>query len=208
MAETTTQAGITAEQYRTLQRPVNLPKPNEVFDFEVERLVSKRVATYAQADPFRKDVPSGLFLFMPLKPQEMDLNHLVSLIEVDGKRGVNYLAEQSLADEIEVPPAPYLALDVEDGDGRSGVKPSVNLANILAEHRSPGLTFEGIVHCFVFPEVLKHHFIDLVGSRYESEGRPSLYLNGGRPELHAYWNDDAIAGWGAWSCGSRRGLRG
>ena len=204
----TTQVAITTEQYRALQRPVNLPRPSELFDFQVERLKTKGVATYAQADPFHKDVPSGLFLFVPPRPKEMDLNHLVSLIEVDGKRGVNYLAEQSLADEIEVPPAPYLALDVEDGDGRRDMKPSVNRTNILAEHRSPGLTFEGIVHCIVFPEALKHHFIDLVGSRYESGFRPRLCLDGGEPGLGAGWHGGAGAGWGAWSCGSRRGAWG
>ena len=202
-----TQPVCSSEQYRALQRPVNIPRPGELLDFQVERLKAKGLMTYGQADPFRKDAPSGLFLFVPRRPKDMDLDHLVSLIEVDGKRGVNYLDKGSLTDEIEVPSGPYLALDVEDGDGRRNIKPSVNRTNILAERRSPAITYEGIVHCIVFPEVLKHHNIDLVGSRYESGTRPSLDLYGVGPGLGAGWGDGAGAEWGAWSRGSRQGSR-
>jgi hypothetical protein len=197
---------VSNEQYRGLQCPVALPKPNELLDFEIEQLTPKGLATYAQVDSFRKDLPSGLFLFVPPWPEEMDLNHLVSLIEVDGKPGVNYLDEQCLVDEIKVPPPPYIAEYVEDGANRLNTRLSVSRTNILPEHRSPGLTYEGIVHCIIFPEVLKHHSIDLVGSRYETEYRPGLYLLGSVPGLNAFWVDLADPEWGAWSCGSRRGV--
>ncbi|MDO8664835.1 MAG: DUF5701 family protein [Candidatus Liptonbacteria bacterium] len=192
----------TAEQYRAPQASVTLPTPRATFYFMVETLVAKGLAKYEHADPFRNRLPTILFLLVPPKPEEFDLSHLVSLIEVDGKRGLNYLDPGHLTEEIKVPDGPYLMVDIEDGRARLNTKPSVSSANIANENRSPYTTWRGIVHAVVFPEVFQGHNIDLVGSRYESEGVPYLFLNGRRPELHVCWCDDAHPEWGAPSCGS------
>lgn len=196
---------VTMEQYRALQRPIDLPSSSDLFDFEVEGLVAKQLVTYAQADEWRKKLPDkGLFLFVP-PCLTMSFNDLMALVEVDGKNGINHLDPQYLKDGVEVPRGPYIMVDIEDGDRRRNIKPSINRENILREGRSPYTTYEGIIHAILFPEVLKHHYLDLVGSRYESGYCPDLYLGGGRPKLFAFWGDGASPRWGAPSCGSRFG---
>lgn len=192
--------GPTVEQYRGLQHPV-LPTREQLFDYMVEVLVDKGLATYCQADPFRKNLPTRLFLLVPPQPKDMDLSNAVLLIEVDGKDGHNYLDPQHLKDEIEVPSCPYLMVDIEDGRARLNTEPSVSRRKILAKNRSPYTTWRGIVHAIVFPEVFQSHNMDLVGSRCKSEIMPGLYLCDGRPELSAHWDDVASPEWGAPSCG-------
>lgn len=192
---------VSFAQYQALQRPVVLPTPQELFDFEVETLVKKGLATYDMADPFRKDQPIGLFLLIP--PQAISLAEAMSLIVVAGKEGRNFLSAADLTDEVEVPQGPYLMCEVEDGDSRRNIRPSVNRQNILSEGRSPYLTWEGIVHGVVFPEVLAHHAMDPVGSRCKSGYWPHLYLDDGRPKLDANLSDNAYPEWGVPSCGRR-----
>ncbi len=95
-----------------------------------------------------------------------------------------------------------LLTDVEDGRARLNVKPSVSREQIRLEGRHAYTTWRGIIHGALFPEVLKHHNLDLVASRYESDRVPCLYLCGRGPELYYYWHDLAIPEWGAPSAGS------
>ncbi|MBI4414889.1 MAG: hypothetical protein HY566_01465 [Candidatus Kerfeldbacteria bacterium] len=198
-----TKTVVTDEQYRSLQRPVVLPTPAELFDFEVETLKDKGLLTYDQADPFRKALPAGLFLLIPPKPDPYDLAHLMGLVVVNGKAGRSYLDPANLADEIEMPNLPYLLCDIEDGNSRRNIRPSENRQAILGEGRSPYVVWEGIVHTIVFPQVLLHHNLDLVGSRDRSKYWPYLSLSRDQPELHANWRDDADPRWGAPSLGRR-----
>lgn len=206
----TTQARrISADQYRALQRPVVvLPNPQQLFDQIVETLVAKELAKYEHADPFRSSISNGLFNLIPPRPEGLDFDYLTSLIEVNGKKGTNYIYPnpKEFTDTVAVPVGPYLVLDVEDGKGRLNTKPSVAEANILAEHRSPYTVFEGIIHGIVFPEVFASHNMYLGGSRYGSRMKmPYLYLTRDVLELCATFYDDAIPEWGAPSCGSRVG---
>ncbi len=164
---------ITAEQYRVLQRPVELPTPQQVFDYEVETLVAKGLMTHDAADPFRKDLPVGLFLLVPAQPAELDLNYLMNLVGYKGKNGVNYLAVEHLTSVVDAPKVAHLMLDVEDGATRLNVRPSESRANIRHEGRSPYDVWRGIVHAVVFPEVLDHHYLDLVGSRWGGSACPT-----------------------------------
>lgn len=202
------QSCINAEQHRALQQPVVLPSPQRLFDQIVETLVAKGLAKYDDTGPFRKDLPTGLYLLIPRQPAELDLYHLMHLIEVDGEKGQNYLDPQDLTDTVAVPEGAYLMTDIEDGKGRLNTKLSVSEKNILAEHRSPYTAFEGIIHGIVFPELLTSHSVNLCGSRHKSRGVPRLCLAGGRPELFADSNDGAFPKWGAPSCGGRVSVRG
>ncbi len=195
---------VTPEQYRIFQTPVVPPTPQDLFDFQIDILVARGLMKRKDADPFRENLPSGLFLLIPPRPKELDLNRLMSLVVVDGVSGTSYLDSQHLGDEVEVPSSVYLMEGVGDGASRLNVNPSVNLVNILKEGRSPPTTFEGIILTIVFPEVLKHHFLDLIGSRYKSVYHPSLYFSGVRPGLDAYWHVDPPPVWGAPSCLRRR----
>src|SRR5579863_791235 len=84
---------VTAEQYQGLIAPPPvLPSPSELFDFQVEGSVDRKLATYSDADPFRNRLPEkGFFLFVPPRPKTLDLNELMEHVELNGKTGVNYL---------------------------------------------------------------------------------------------------------------------
>jgi|ERR1700722_2708958 len=211
MPETMTSAPISVEQYRALQRPIVLPTPQQLFDQMVERLKAKfegsGIFKPSHADPFRRGLPYKLFLLVPPQPKALLvdrdlLNHVVSLVEANGKTGKNYLDPKDLKDLIEIPEGPSLLMDIEDGNKRRDVKPSVSRENIKAEGRHPYTTWMGIVHAIVFPEVFQSHNMDLVGSRSEPGSTPFLSLGGGGGRLDAVWGDDADPKWGAPSCGS------
>lgn len=195
---------ISMGQYRALQKSVQLPSPQDLFDYQVERAVGYKLASYEDADRFRKDLPQGLFIFVPQQPKlDNDaLKHLMSLVVVNGKTGENYLNADLLKDEVEVPASAHLMVGVEDGDARRNIRPSENRRNIMAEGRQPYNVWRGIIHAIYFPEVLQHHYLDLVASRYGSGFWPDLSLNYGRPGLIAYWSVFASPMWGAPSCGS------
>jgi hypothetical protein len=85
-------------------------------------------------------------------------------------------------------------------------QPSVSATNIAKEGRLAYTTWRGLIHAIVFPYVLQHHFLDLVGSCYKSGGVPFLYLRDGVPELSGGWRGGALPGWGAPSAGSALGI--
>src|SRR3989344_7098668 len=93
---------ITPDQYEALAgSPPKLPTQRELFDYQVEGLVLRKLAQYADADPFRSRIPErGLFLFVPPPPKVLELVELMALVELDGKSGVNYLDLAHLADVV------------------------------------------------------------------------------------------------------------
>jgi hypothetical protein len=162
---------LPVEQYRALQRdPIVLPQPEEIFDFIVETLVAKRLATYADADPFRAHVPKGLFLLVPPKPD----GDLLGVIH-----GRSFVRGCDLRDAIAAPPAPYLMIDVDDGRRGVGGPP------VAEPGRSPFLLWEGIVHAAVFPMVFESHDLVFGGTEHGSGAMPTLCRNSGRFELRA-----------------------
>ncbi len=205
---TTTRNSIAPEEYHALYGPPpRVMTPEEMLDFQLQCFVERELATREEAYPFRGNLPAtSRFLFVPKRPKTLDLAHLMAMIELNDKRGGNYLNTQSLVDLIAVPEGPYLMTDVEDGRVRLNVKPSVARETILAESRSPFTTFEGIAFGIVFPVVLAHHNLDLVGSRYESDNFQGLYLDGDEPAIDGDWEGVADPRWGAPSCGSRLGV--
>jgi uncharacterized protein DUF5701 len=208
----TTQA-INAAQYRGLQYRERqgvetLPSPQELFEQIVEVLVAKGLMSYPAADPFRKDLPAGLFLLVPSRPAELDLDHLASMIKIDGEYGKNYLDPGCLTDAMAVPAGSYLMSGIQDGRKYLNVKPSIAKAKVVAERRSTFAVYEGVIYGMVFGQrVFAHHNIYLCGSRYRSEGRegfPQICLNVGTPSLGVNWNDRADPDWGMPSCAGRR----
>ena len=205
---TTDQIQIIAPgEYQALyESPPRVRTPEEMLEFQLQCFVERELAMPADADPFRKRLPEhSRFLFVPKRPKTLNLKCLMAMIKLEGKRGVNYLNAQFLVDFIEVPEEPYLMTDIEDGRARLNVAPSVSQETISAESRSPFTTFEGIVFGIVFPVVLTHHNLDLIGSRYESGGFPYLCLSDDKPTLYYHWGYNAYPRWGAPSCGSRLG---
>lgn len=197
---------VSSEEYEALVALVCPRSQAELFDYESEKLVSVKLARHKHADPFRKKIPErGLFLLVPPEPnpKELDLDHLMSLIVLDEVRGVNYLDPASLRNLVEVPAGAILLTDIEDGRARLNIEPSVSREKIKSEGRHAYTTWRGIIHGVLFPEVLKHHNMDLVASQFGSDHTPYLYRNDARPKLHnPNWNDHADPRWGAPSSGS------
>ncbi|OGN27756.1 MAG: hypothetical protein A2941_02690 [Candidatus Yanofskybacteria bacterium RIFCSPLOWO2_01_FULL_49_17] len=191
-------------QFAALMRTPVLPTPQQLFDYQVETLVGHKLAKYEEADRFRNHLMVGAFLFVPAHPKldNATLEQLMALIVINGKSGKNYLDADYLKDEVAIPTNAHLMVSVEDGNARRNIRPSDNRKAILAEGRQPYNVWRGIVHVLYFPEVLQHHYLDLVASRCESGRWPSLFLYGGQPGLGAVWDDEAYSKWGTPSCGS------
>src|SRR3989344_4108845 len=203
---TTTARPITPEQYTALMEPVvKMPTPEELFEFQREKLVDKRLAPSGiMFDHFGKHLPNGFFLLVPPQPppvEELDWNELMARVELYGKKGRNYLDPKHLKDEIEVPKVPTMLVDVEDGRGRLGIRPMDSRVNILREGRTAYHLWGGYIHTLLFPSVLKHHHLDVVSSRYGAGYAPSFCLHGEKPALGDGWGRGPGRRWGAPSCG-------
>lgn len=171
---------VSAAQYHALQNPVVLPTPEELFEFEISVLKDKGLDLKSKdVDRLRKFVPNEaqMFLVVPPQPDTLDLNGLMNLIEVNGVQGENYLDVQYLKDIAPPPSYAYLLANVEDGRKRLNKKPSVSAENIAAEGRIAYSVWQGLIHGILFPCILQHHNLNLVGSRYPSDRVPYLYLD-------------------------------
>ena len=206
MTATTDCPTVSAAQYNVIYSPqVDLMTPQELLDDYADKFKKKGLELPSQdVDRLREFVPkqSLRFLLIPPRPDTLDLDGLMALIEVNGKKGKNHLDLQYLTDTVKTPTTAHLLLDVEDGRGRLNTKPSVSFRNIEQEGRLADTTWYGLVHVIVFPYMLQYHNLDLCGSRYRSESLPSLYLDDGIPKLSCSWCGDANPKWGAPSAGS------
>ena len=193
---------ISPEAYEGIVRPAPPVTAEELFEYQLSVLVDKGLARREDGDPFRDKLPTDgkLFIFVPRQPKMLNLAELMARVELKGKTGVSYVDIERLKDLIEVPKEAHLLLDVEDGFARCNTKPSISRDTIQREDRPPYTTFRGIVHAIVFPWVLSHHFMDLVGSRYDEAAVPVLNLYDGQPALGCSREDGAYPGWGAPSC--------
>ena len=179
--------------------PITLQTSKELFDYQIEKLKSKGLAGYDIADPFRNRLPEKgmFFLLIPPPPKVLKLDELMALVELDGETGVNYLDPVHITDLVEIPMAASFLLNVEDGRGRLNIKPMVSREEIKKEKRHPYTTWRGIIHVILFPWVLNHHNMDLVGSEYNGVNVPDLCSFGGKPTLHNGWEGSANPRWGA-----------
>lgn len=202
----TTARPITADQYTALMQPVRPPSPEELFESQRQKLADLKLAPIEMFDDFASRLPPhGLFLLVPPQPgspDTLDWNDLMARVELNGKSGRNHLTPKYLKDVIEVPKVPTMLVGVEDGRGRLDIKPSVSREAIPKEDRTAYYTWRGYVHVALFPMMLKHHNMDIVGSLYGAGRVPGFYLNDGEPTLRDYWDGVAGPEWGAPSCGS------
>lgn len=126
-------------------------------------------------------------------------------VVLDKQAGASYLTDNRVTNLDDIPQGHYLAVDVEDGRAMRNTKPSACLQQFKKAKRFGGTVIEGISVVTYQPEILRHHCIDLPGSRYGSARVPCLYV-GGRPRLNANWFGNAYPNYGALSCGSRLAL--
>lgn len=191
---------VTFKQYSALQHHEAVVTPLELFEFQVGVLQQKGFnLPDTDVDLLRMLVPAKpqLFLIVPNRPAELDLSALMVQVEVDSLSGRNELMFEDSADVIYTPPVAHFLLDVEDGRERLNISPKASFKNISRECRIPYTMWYGIIHASVFGYVLQNHSLDLVGSRGNLRGVPSLRLDNGIPELYEDLHNDPHEGWGA-----------
>ena len=151
---------MSAQQYTALQASVTLPTPKDFFDFQIRILKDKGLDLPDEdVDRLCKLIPGEpqLFVVIPRRPDPLDLDGLMFLVEVEGKTGGNCLASpQHLTDVVKTPTTAHLLFDVEDGRGRLNTKPSVSFENIRQEERLAYTTWYVLVHGIVFPYVINN----------------------------------------------------
>lgn len=87
-------------------------------------------------------------------------------------------------------------------DGKKNLKKSVSTVRANLQEDERGATIhDGIALYIANPNVLKDHFIDLPGTKVESDFAPDLYVWHDRPRLHYDRVGGAYPGFGAASCG-------
>jgi len=178
--------------------------PKEVWEMEVNRCIQLKFhkelglteQQFMNKDffPFPEERPNALAVIPEIITRKdkrllLDISKQMSLIEIGGKKGKNYLDLTEHKDLIEIPDQIHWIYEVEDG-GRFAVSdpltsPEQEEKNLKKEKRIPFATAHGIAVIRRFPEILKHHYLDLLNSRYKSSEIPCLSLFCSEPKLHA-----------------------
>ena len=200
---------VSYQQYETLLgQQVIPPTAEELFDFQVTVLRDKEVLKSSnELLPLREFLPKAPFRpFLVIPDIRMSLDELMYRVVLGEKKGRNYLNETTVKNAVAVPKGHYLVLDIEDGRKMLKTAPDRAVEIFSQEGRSAYVCREGIFHVMYFPETLRHHYMDLSGSRYGTRFVPSLCLVEGRPGLSDFWSNCALPRWGSPSCGSRHGF--
>jgi len=97
--------------------------------------------------------------------------------------------------------------DIETGEEMLGKSPEQCEKEFKKQGRRGLNIYEGLAIIRKCPNILKKHYIDLVGSRYKQDVKvPHVYLLDDEPELSSLAFDDSHDGWGSASCRSNRDL--
>lgn len=100
-----------------------------------------------------------------------------------------------------IPNRPYITW-MQDGGAKNLDKSVEEVREKLAEDERGATNFDGIAFYLAQPEVLKHHFMDLPGTKVGSVHAPCLHLWYGQPELNYFHRVDYVyPGYGSASCG-------
>jgi len=131
---------------------------------------------------------------------KIPLKQLISAIEVNGKKLSNYLDLKKVKDAVKTPNKPYFVW-MQDGALYTNKSPNQAVSMFSSNERGATLR-EGLFLILYYPEILKHHYIDLPGSRYDRGDVPYLVDWGGDPQLRASSADNAFPRYGSASSGS------
>lgn len=206
------QPRISAAQYTILQIGHIVPPTSfELFDYFVSVFRDKGISfPNHDVDRLHRLLPDNpsLISVIPPKPNPLDLDGLMALIEFEGQHGENFLESAKLNDIVATPSEAHLLLNVYDGHERLNTRSSISFQNIAQEKRLAYTVWYGLIHTIVFPFVLHRHNFDLVGSCYCSRGNPrlSLYHTTKTPSLDFGYDDAASPFRGAPSAGTLIGV--
>lgn len=189
--------------------------PEEIWEREVDRCIELKFykelslteQQFKDKDffPLPEEKPNPLAVIPEIITRKdkrllLDISTQMSLIEVGGKKGKNYLDLTIHKDLIEIPDRIHWIYEVEDGSRFAISDPLTSPEKeekiLKKEKRTPFATVHGIALIRRFPEILNHHYLDLPGSRCKSSEVPCLRLSYGEPILNAYYADYAISHYG------------
>jgi hypothetical protein len=140
--------------------------------------------------------------FLPVIPRAfLSIYTQMQMVRNGDKTGYTYLKPYEITDVVETPQDSYYIFDVEDGEAMLGKSPQ-NAEKAIKQQNWRGLTEVEVIALGIHTDVLSRHYVDAVGSRYESDGVPNLWLSVGRPELDWDYLGGADGEWGAASCRS------
>ena len=161
--------------------------------------------------PLRGKFEIGDLIVIPKR--FITLHKQMLMTKVNNKAGYAIFNLNLLLDDDVTPRMPYLIRDVDDGAATIGISFKSCVEDFNKQKRFGLSAEEGNALIIHSPEVLNHHFINLLGTNYQyGQNRIlCLWLEGGHPCLSCSWFDYGTAEWEAnpkvkWgfaSCGSR-----
>lgn len=144
----------------------------------------------------------GHIAFLPVIPRTfLSIYTQMQMVKNGDKTGYTYLKPYEITDVVETPKDPYYIFDVEDGEAMLGKAPQ-DAEKAITQQNWRGLTEVEVISLGIHTDVLSRHYVDAVGSRYRSDGVPSLWLGDDRPRLGWLSLGHAADEWGAASCRS------
>ena len=134
---------------------------------------------------------------------------VLQTVQLVGGTGFTTMAEDDLArfhplPELDVPPTPYLLLDVDPGPDTLGLPPGQAADRIAGAGRTPLTVAEGLAVLVSDPGVLRsRNCFSLLGSRAGDKRVPALWVSTRRPRL-GWCYEGAPHSWlGTASCAGR-----
>ncbi len=168
----------------------------------VKMLLNQRGQVLAKASNMYFD--NGHISFLPVIPRTyLSIYTQMLMVKHNGKTGYTLLKPTAITDIMDTPEDPYYIYDIEDGEAMLGMAPRQKAEKLINKQRRFGLTEVEVIALGVHTDVLSRHYMDAVGSRYDSDGIPYLFLEGGNPVLSRSHFDTNDHLFGAASCGSR-----
>lgn len=189
--------------------------PEEIWQREVERCIQLGFhrelglteQQFADKDffPLPEKMPNPLAIIPEIITRRdrrllLDISKQMTLITFGKKNGKNHLYLTWHKDVVEIPDRIHWIYEVEDGSRFAVSEPLTSPEQeeeiLKKEKRTPFASIHGISLVRRFPEVLKHHSLDLAGSRFLSYFVPCLLSHFHGPELAAYSIEIAASNYG------------
>lgn len=177
--------------YKEAEKALREPTPEEVKMTQGQRLFDLGFGELFKMskDEFLSEIPlpkegRGRILVVSAKYVSPEIS--MTLIEVNGENGDNYLYPSSLKDIVATPRGRFYWRYDLLYQPYSGKSPLACKRLIKKERRLPGTANEAVYVCAQHPEILREQWLDCPGSRYSRGHLPCLNLYDGRPKLDAY----------------------
>ncbi|OGD24835.1 hypothetical protein A2819_00485 [Candidatus Azambacteria bacterium RIFCSPHIGHO2_01_FULL_40_24] len=149
-------------------------------------------------------VDNGYILFLPVIPRTYLSIYSQMLLVHNGYKTGGYanLVPTAVTDTVDTPEDPYYIYNIEDGELMRNKTPH-DAEKLIEKQGRLGLTEVEVIALGIHTGVLSKHNVDAIGSRYNLNEIPYLYLEEGNPVLSSSHNAICDNRWGSASCGSR-----